>query len=437
MKAATKICGLSKKAFIITVSIVSVVAVGAAIGLGVYFGVFANASTGTTLTVGRVTAESGTALRKRGLSLVKRLGVSDIPQGPNSYNYAEVMGLKFRVVSMSFLPETVGTNVPSISFATPKTIQIGPSEALTNFTESVTVPPGTYIRADVRVLNNFEIKAICRTGTKLVYTSSTGIKVLPVATTTLPSDIGYYAYPFAWPAISKSATTNNTNDHTFATYRTFTLSTNVSSMNVLFDTTHGITCFDGVNSATGQVRPFAHGTTTNAGEPLSNYFPTTAPNFGLQSLPLFVYLGPNAAQVQAQTWIASATQASIQAATLDPSAVFVFTIVFQPDGSFLSASARDSDQGSSGLENMFSLVSETSTTVTLNSLGFYAAGQTFVKNRVLNNFPKGKPIGSTIYTLTVTDGSDCGKSGFVDSGNNNRAKACSSSTVTTYWKRIK
>jgi hypothetical protein len=255
----------------------------------------------------------------------------------------------------------------------------------------------------------------------------------------------FYQYPFAWPAISTSATATQTNDNTFDTYSTFTVSTNSSSIAVLLDTQYTITCYDGVappsnqpqslSSNTGPLAPFNSGP-SNSGIPLSTFFPSTSPNFALLRVPLFVYLGDNASKVTSQTYLQAGSSSTIGSTNIDPLNTMIFTVAYTPQGRFLGASARNENNGNyaPNLESMFDLVSETDSDISLHSCGFVSSSQRKVKNRLIASFSKTAAVGSSVFTVPITNGPDCGTT--VSDMGQNRAKECLSGSTDSFWKRI-
>lgn len=224
---------------------------------------------------------------------------------------------------------------------------------------------------------------------------------------------------------------NNTNDHSFDTVYNFDYLSTSGALTALFDTSYSVMCYDGLGSGNA-ITPF--------GAPsAATYFPSNAANFGLLNLPLFVFVGSNSTAVTSVTFLVGLTANSIDTTTtINVETSMMVTIAYAPDGSFLGASGRNEHGGVSDLpiESMFQLESQTSTTLNLYSCGFYGPSQTKVKNRLISGISKSLPLNGAVVTYPLTDGPDCGASGYVDSGNN-RAKSCSSTSTTTYWIRVK
>lgn len=172
-------CGCSKKGFIASMSAVAFVVIGLAVGLGVYFGIFYGKSS-ASLTIGQVASSQSFSVTKRDFARLNKratFSVSSTFKSSTSYSVAEVVGLRLYVISVALTPSAVGGNIESTSFATDKIVEVG-SGVSTNLTAPLTLPNGTYTKAAVRVRNHYGLKAYCKTSTKLVYTSSTGIKTV-------------------------------------------------------------------------------------------------------------------------------------------------------------------------------------------------------------------------------------------------------------------
>ncbi|KAJ3406399.1 hypothetical protein HDV05_006017, partial [Chytridiales sp. JEL 0842] len=320
----SRACGCSKKVCIILTSLITFLVLGGVIGACLYFFYFlpqinsdkdaANNGGQQTLKVGEVTRPPQPAQAFRRSPVWKRqAGGANTPVSPlalgstNSYNYAVVDGLRVRVVSVTFTPDNFPkSQIVTTNYEEPKWVEMSSEStvkgqgAVKNFIVSVKAPVGMYVKATVRVQNTYAVKAYCKTANHLVYTSATGIKRIDVNANALPGDYDYFTYPFAWPAISTSPNVVQTNDVSFETHATFNVLTNSSSIAALMESRYSTVCYDGVPPApsnnngpdarsTLPPAPFGAGP-TNAGLPITTFFPTDVPNFGLVGIPIFAYL---------------------------------------------------------------------------------------------------------------------------------------------------
>jgi hypothetical protein len=175
---SARVCGLRKKTFIIILSIFTgLIVAGVAIGVGVYYGIVepaARAAAGSgqqQLTVSEIGATTTSTRKKRStfnnmLFLNKRQAAGTVSSShvasTGSYNFAQVDGLRLKVISVTFTPSDTATQMVTSNFESPKDIEIGGSVgngAVKSFTVSVKAPVGTYTKASVRVQNTYGVKA--------------------------------------------------------------------------------------------------------------------------------------------------------------------------------------------------------------------------------------------------------------------------------------
>lgn len=406
-----------------------------AIGVGVYFGV-ANKSSGSgssqTLNVGQASAASAT-LTKRAIFARAATAPSSLFGSTDAFNYAEVVGIKLNVINIGIT--STDASVVSITPPTGR-LTFGSGVTEQNLTQGVTIPAGTYNRVSVNLKNSYSLKAYCKTSSAFVYTTASGIKVANLSTTSAPSDFDYYNYPFAWPAIAKSATdaSQNTEPTSIDTISNFNVTAN-STINLLVDTNFVVTCYDGTLSAfnSSAISPFNNGP-SNSGIPLATFFPVGSPNFGILGFPLFIYIGDDSSLVKAETYLVSSTAIS---GAITPSDALAVTIAFQPSGAVLGVKGRNAVSAVTGLENDMYGETNTASTYNIYSGAYSTTNRRIIVNRKVHNFTRLALDGSTSYS--VLGGADCGGS-FTDNiggQSHQRSKACPSTNITSYWKRTK
>src|SRR5262249_36202235 len=153
----------------------------------------------------------------------------------------------------------------------------------------------------------------CRTQTKLVYTTATGVSTLPCSNcdTTLPADYDYYSYPFGYLTTSQGPT-STTDTFQEGTNHPFTVAEGTETHVTILIANYFITaCYDGTvalgaTRPPGTLSPFGWGPRVRT---ITDYFPSGTPAFGLAYIPLFLSVsdGATAAPV-GETYVASGVQ---------------------------------------------------------------------------------------------------------------------------------
>ncbi|KAI8904430.1 hypothetical protein EDD86DRAFT_79054 [Gorgonomyces haynaldii] len=302
--------------------------------------------TGTSkpiLEIGQASHSSNTVSKRASVTARNPI---DLMGTSSSYAFARIVGIKFTIgPSINFQPPS--GNVASVQFGTPgKVLEISEEGNLQSIREPVDLKPGQYARVEVMMRNYLSIKAYCKTNSSIVWTTPAGIRKanLPVTSDDL-DQFGYYDYAFAFPSIAKSATDRNANNDggSVSTFYSFSV-TEKSTVKMVLDSSYAISCYDG-NSVSGNISPFPSGTglKSNSGVDFTTFFPLTSPNFGILSLPLFVYVGDNADRTTTQTYVVSSDMDALGNATTTMNAykVMIITIAFDPVGNFLGANCRN------------------------------------------------------------------------------------------------
>ena len=446
VKSATKCCGVSRKKCIV-ISVVMGVLAAVAIGVGVYFGIYAKATQGQVLKVGQTSSATGT-LSRRGLDKRAVTRPNSLVGSTSAFNFAEVVGIKMNVIKVTITPSDTSKEVASISFEGTEGFVFGSGETERGVSKNANIAPGTYNRVEVQLKNSYKLKAYCLTNTSFVYTTASGIKAVSLSSVTgtnnAPSDFDYYSYPFAWPAIAKSATdaSQNTEQTSLVTYSTFTVTAN-SKINILVDTNYVVSCYDGTEASTSTsnnprvISPFSNGP-SNSGIPITTFFPTSSPKFGLLGVPLYVYIGDDSSLVKAETYIVGSTNTP-GSKSVDPTKVLAVTLAYGPTGELLGVKGRSgsNDANAVPLENDFTGAKESDGTYTLNAGAYSTTSMRVIANRKVTAFSRSTD--STVKTFSVSGGADCGQS-FVDNiggMSHQRSRSCPGSSINTYWTRIK
>ena len=207
----------------------------------------------------------------------------------------------------------------------------------------------------------------------------------------------------------------------------------------MVDTNFVVTCYDGTlasfDPSTGAIPPF-NGGPTNSGTALTTYFPPTNPNFGILGFPLFVYVGDDSSLVKSETYLASSS--AVSSGTISPTDALAVTFAFKPSGDVLGVKGRNEVSTVTGLEkDMSAALDSGASTYTIYSGCYSTTSSRIIVNRRITGFAR-DTSGATI-AYNVTDGADCGGN-FVDvvaGQSHQRAKSCSSSTVSSFWLRTK
>jgi hypothetical protein len=422
--------GCFSKKICIILSII-IVLLGLGLGLGLGFGLRSE-NKNKTLAVSQITAAAAIVPKSSSSMKSALLPVTSLSASSNSFAFAQIEGLKFSVSRISI--SGVDGRSQSIDFASGEQVTLGSDGVAIGFEKSTPIGEGNYNRIEVQVKNTYSVKGYCKTNNSMVYTSTSGIKTIALASFNgnLPN-YDYYEYPFAYPSIAQSPTDASQNTQVFGlnTYSNFTITSN-SSLAILFDISYTVTCYDGISS-NGFIHPFYWGTKTNSGRDLTDFFPTDKPNFGLHNLPLFGYVGNDYKSASSQTYGISSTTNAFSP-VLDTNKFVIVTMAFKPDGSFLSASGRNENVNHlTSLSNRWQLKSATGDAFDFFNGAFYATGQVDVLNRLVSGFTKTTDL-SSVRNFTVSDGPDCGKQ-FLEM-NQNRAISCANAQLMSYWKRL-
>src|SRR5688572_13405014 len=105
----------------------------------------------------------------------------DAVQSDNNFAFAKVDGIKLNLRRIQAL-KTGNNEMDMVDFGAGKEVTIAPgTDNTVPITEAASIDSGvTYNGVKVRYDNSYKVKAYCRTATKLVYTTATGIMTMPV-----------------------------------------------------------------------------------------------------------------------------------------------------------------------------------------------------------------------------------------------------------------
>jgi hypothetical protein len=369
---------------------------------------------------------------------------TDAPQSGTAYSFAKVDGVRLTLTRLQAVQGQQERDLVTWSPARQIEVAPGATNAIA-ITEQASIPPGTYNGLKIRFQNAYSVKAYCRTTTKFVYTTATGVRVEPVGSvTSVPTDYDYYTYPFAAVTTATSATGPNpeTMDETRGSFVITENST--PRLALLVDPSYLVSCYDGTvpnTNNTDRLAPFMWG--NNNGLPNAAFFPDGTPNFGMGYVPMFISLSTDGTDALPTAEVyASSTSASEVADPIDFAKVNVTTFAFKPDGTLLDARARVSAQGMGApLQQFFTPVSFDGTLFAFDN-GEWICDAGFVncraiRDRSVTEFERGA-LGDTI-TAKIGDGPDCGKSGEFPGHPEwgNRYRTCTNSApASLYFRRV-
>lgn len=400
--------------------------------------------TPVTLKVGQVTSSSATLMAKsRGVTNVGTLAyaASDVVPSTGSYSFAHVDGLKISVREVMLKSGNNYVQAASWPSGT-KSLEIGAGvTGAIQFSETISLEPGNYTGAVLRYDNAYSVKAYCATSTKFVYTSAAGIQTLGSVPTSLPSDYDYYDYQFAEVSTAESPT-STTDTSQADTDSPFTVTSAGGQVAVLVDPSFLVACYDGVSSSLGMLSPFTW--TNNNGHATTEFFPTSAANFGMGYIPMFVWISGDttATPPTADTYFIGTSSGAVTASPVDYSQVGIATVAFNSDNSLYAMRGRITSS-SVGLYQMFNGFNlETDNTYTIYNgewqcdAGYVNCHQ--IQDRKLTGFSATSDY-TTVRTVTLDNGPDCGKTGYFpghESDWGNRYRACLGSPTSIYFKKV-
>lgn len=401
-----------------------------------------------TLKVGQfanATSQSSNGLSSRS-SALSASNSSEAIASPSAFAFAKIDGLRFSLKEVNFVRASDNYYFNAANWSGGKKLEVGADVSAVSIDEKISVDAGDYKGASVRFDGSYEVKAFCRTATKLVYTTATGVKALDfVSDIDLPSDYDYHKYNFGYLTTAEGAhsTTDTFQEDTVAN---FTVAANSSvQVSLLVDNSFVVSCYDGTvalagrNHTPGILSPFGwdlrNGTT-------EDYFPSLQPAFGLAYVPMFVWVStdPNEAVPTAETYVSSGDSSRVSGSSLDFAELLVTTAAFKADNTMMAMRSRNFDvQHGTGLWQMYN-------GFTSSSPGHYDMfnGEWFcepgyqncrqVQDRKVVSFARQTDF-DAVFSTAIEDGPDCGAS-LMDAEWGNRARACGPSPTEVHWRRV-
>ncbi len=398
-----------------------------------------------TLKVGQV-SNSTTKLNLSNRPPISSLAYSsaDVIASNSPFNFAHVDGIKVNVLEVNLKQGSNYIQAASWAAGT-KVLEIGAGVAgAISFSEDISIEPGDYTGADLRMDNSYSVKAYCQTSSKFVYTSATGVKTLNSVPSSLPSDYDYYDYSFLEVTTAESPT--STTDLAMAsTDFPFSVSDAGGQVAVLVDPSFLVTCYDGTQSSfqvTGVMSPFTWG--NNNGYQTTDFFSVSSPHFGMSYIPMFIWISGDASATPpvAETYFIGNASADVTASSIDFSKTGVATVVFNSDDSPYAMRGRLISGNSIDLNQMFNgFTKETDNTYTIyNGEWICDAGYTNcrqIQDRKITGFNRTADY-TSVLTTTLEDGPDCGKTGYFPGHEDwgNRYKACMNTPASLYFKKV-
>lgn len=274
--------------------------------------------------------------------------------GASAYSWVD--SLQLSVASMGATP-TSGSMVWKADWGSPFAATLKGSNT-TQITEKVSIPAATYNSAELAIWSKWTLKAFCKTQNNLVYTSSTGVKAVPLSgLSQLPSDYGAFLFDHM-PGASSAASTSNTSimatqlKHQIALTAHPLSNLDVQSsthINMLVDTSYSVLCYDGTASGTSDlVSPLGSAITYGMGSgAASQTFDLTAPTFVFTGATMPVFVSTEDIWGETYTFSTSAANLPTQA-NFDWSKVSVMTMAWNSTDAhagLLGVSTRGGDLG--------------------------------------------------------------------------------------------
>lgn len=374
-----------------------------------------------------------------------RAAPADAPVSSTEFGFAKVDGIRLNLTRLQAIDSSKEHDAITWSPAKQITIAPGTSNTLP-ITETAKIPVGSYRGVKIRYENAYSVKAYCVTKNGLVYTSTSGVKVVNPTPGTMPGDYDFVSYPFAEVTTATSAT--GPNPETMAeTSQAFTIAaTSTPRIAALFDPSYLVSCYDGtlasITGSNNALSPFIW--TNNAGIAQTAFFPPAKPNFGMGYVPIFVWLSTdeNEAPPSAETYASSLTQSDVNGASINFRTVDVTTMAFKADGSLLDARTRIGSSGSSTpLQQFF-----TGAVLASGKHSFYNgewycdagyANCRVLKDRQVTDFARTTDLVS-VATATYANGPDCGQT-LLDPNHpewGNRVRACLGASQSLFFRKV-
>lgn len=390
-----------------------------------------------SLKVGQISSNSVSGSSVSSLAF----SASDVVPSNNSFSFAHVDGLKISLLEVNLKSGSNYTQAASWAKGT-KTLEIGSGvTSAISLSEDISVPAGDYTGAVLRYDNSYSLKAYCRTSSKFLYTSASGVQVLSSTPSSLPSDYDYYSYSFA--EVTTAASPTSTSDTAQAdTDYPFTVTSAGGQVAVLVDPSFLVTCSDGISSS-GSLSPFSW--SNNNGYQNSDFFAASAAHFGMSYIPMFVWISgsPTATPPKADTYFIGNASADVTASPIDFTKVSIATVAFNDDGSPFSMRGRILGNSSVDLEQMFNgFTAEAGSTYSVYN-GEWMCDDGYVncrqvQDRKITGFSSTSDY-TTVASGTLADGPDCGKTGYFPGHTEwgNRYRSCLGTTSTVYFKKVK
>jgi hypothetical protein len=365
---------------------------------------------------------------------------SDLPSSSGHYSFAKIDGIKVTVNEIR--GADANSDNPLVTQTIKKEIELTDDpNALIALNESVSWVAGNYSGIDVRLANAWKIKAYCKTQASgsnftLVYTTPAGVMTQACTTSScaLPADYGYSSYSFL-----DDYYTQNGGDPNIATHSKFTIASgDTPTVNLLFDATNTVACWDGSSWSSGAALGAFRGPSTSR---RSTLWPDGTAAFAVPVMPLLTYVSKTASEgaPTARTFFASAT-ASYLADPMSFADTETVTLLYNAAGTVIAGNARNLQGTGSPIEMDFDgfTNSTTGTGIDLIASGWYWAGGTatpeLVHNRTFTNFIL-PTTAYSVFSTSYKDGDGCGRT-LTDHNGSNPSKACLGTgvTATHYWR---
>lgn len=373
----------------------------------------------------------------------------------SDFSYAVVDGIKIKLNRITFRQTNGEENGSDLGG---QEVELGSGVSNVNLSTTVGIDPGSYNVVGLEMDESYQVKAFCRTDSRLVYTAtdntvksiacSNALNATQADTTCqLPDDYGYKSYEFLNVSTAESPT--STSDQAQEETRmSFTVAEDVTAnMAILVDTSLTVTCYDGegagsVDEQAGTLDPFAWGTSNGD---IDDYFPPGSPNFGIGYLPAFSWVGAAGDNLPtAETYIAASGAGPLNADTLDFSALMVTTFIFDGNGVPQAARSRNFGAGLDMNQMYMDFVDNGDGTFQFDNGEWYTKklsdpsdpGGPFADRRITDWQRLG--LNDAPVSTTLTDGPLCGSTDlFYEDQTQPRAKACVAGNSNVFWKRFR
>ncbi len=368
----------------------------------------------------------------------------DVIKSTTSFSYAKLDGIKVTIKEVRGSDVDSGNPLTTLTLNKEIELTDDPTQTIA-LNETVSWEAGDYRGVELRLANEFKVKAYCKTALSgaaytLVYTTATEVKTVTCANdaacATLPTDYDYFTYD----ELDHYYTVNG-GDPSLQTFLNFSVAADSTpKIQLLFDATHTVACWNGTgfstlpdDSSLGAFR----GPSTLADR--QDRWANGTPAFAVPVLPLIAYVSTDAdeATPTARAFFAASSSAYLSDITQNLQNTATFTVLYNADGDPVSGSTRNV---AGGFVEISGVIEGFTANVTAG-WDFFASGwywdgvdgsaPEFIRNRQFVGFDPSNDY-TTVFSSTVENGTGCGQTK-TDHNGDNASKDCLGSNGTYYF----